>query len=138
MPPMFLAVAKAVAVVALPVKAPTKALEVMEVAAVTVPRLAIVVPLKVEFFPNTILSLPFVVTNFIYEAPPSLIFNASAKLSVRDILFSVVLPPKSISSPTAASSTTILSQAILPTLVIFPSLTSKLPVITTVLLLAVS
>ena len=33
-------------------------------AVVTVPKSAIVVPLKVEFFPNTICSLLFVVTNF--------------------------------------------------------------------------
>ena len=94
-------------------------------AVVTVPKFAIVVLAKVEFLLTTICSLPFEVINFIYELPPSVIFKASARLSVRVILFKVVLPPNVIFKPTEAPSTTILSQAIEPALVMFPSLTSK-------------
>ena len=92
-------------------------------AVVTVPRSAMVVPLKVEFFPTTICSLPVEVVNFIYESLPSIIFKASSRLSVKDILFLVVLPLKFIFNPAAASSTSTLSHPILPTFVIFPPLT---------------
>ena len=47
-------------------------------------------------------------------------------MSVKLILFLPVTAPKSIINPALALSTIILSQEILPTFVIFPSLTSKL------------
>ena len=47
-------------------------------------------------------------------------------LSVKEILLVVVFPPKTIFNPVPASSTTTLSHAIDPTLVILPSLTLKL------------
>ena len=92
-------------------------------AVVTVPRSAIVVPLKVEFLPKIICSLLSVVLNLIYELLPSVILSASARLSVSVILFFSVFPPNTTSKPAVASSTTTLSQAMLPTLVMLPSLT---------------
>ena len=80
-------------------------------AVVTVPRSAIVVPLKVEFLPKIICSLLFVVLNLMYELLPSVILSASARLSVSVILFFSVLPPNTISRPAVAASTTTLSQA---------------------------
>ena len=53
---------------------------------------------KSVFLPKTILSLELVVTNLRYELLPSVIFKASAKLSVNEILLVVVFPPKTISS----------------------------------------
>ena len=61
-----------------------------------------------------------------YESLPWIIFKASAILSVNDILLVVEFPPKTISNPANASSTTKLSHAIEPTFVILPSLTLKL------------
>ena len=99
-------------------------------AVVTVPRSAIVVPLKVEFLPKIICSLSFVVLNLMYELLPSVILSASARLSVSVILFLLVFPPNTTSRPAVASSTTTLSHAILPTFVILPSLTlSDVPTI---------
>ena len=96
-------------------------------AVVTVPKSAITVPLNVEFLEKTILSESSVVTNFMYELAPSVIFNASATLSSRIILLRPVLAPeKSMESPTSAASILILSQLISPTLVMFPSLRSRL------------
>ena len=46
-----------------PSNAPTNAVEVIDVAALTVPKFAIVVLAKVEFLPKTICSLLLVVTN---------------------------------------------------------------------------
>ena len=96
-------------------------------AVVTVPRLAIVVLAKVEFLPTMICSLSSVVTNLRYELPPWLILSASAKLSVKLILFLVVSPPNCISSPVVAVSIVILSQLIDPTFVMLPSDTFKAP-----------
>ena len=50
-----------------------------------------------------------------------MIFNASAKSSVKEILFNSVAPPNTISKPLEESSTIILSQLIEPTFVIFCS-----------------
>ena len=61
-------------------------------AVVTVPRLAIVVPLNVLFLPITICSLLFVVVNFMYELLPCVMFKASAKLSVNDSLGTDTVP----------------------------------------------
>ena len=47
-----------------PSNGPENALDVIDVASETVPRLAIVVPAKVVFLPKTICSLPSVVMNF--------------------------------------------------------------------------
>ena len=56
----FLAVARVVAVVALPVKAPVKPVEVIEVAPVTIPASTIIVPSRTIVDPDTgvILRLP--------------------------------------------------------------------------------
>ena len=53
-------------------------------------------------------------------------FRALFRLFVNEILFLFVTPPNVISRPLFVSSTTILSHAMEPTFVIFPSLRSRL------------
>ena len=54
-----------------------------------------------------------------------MIFNASSKLSLKEILLVVLLPPNIISKPLEKSSTIILSQLIEPIFVIFCSFKFK-------------